>query len=60
MKFDEKGQRQLVANINAVREETGHTRTRISGSKWTMVRWLWDKAHNPREFRVWFKVEMGW
>ena len=60
MKTDFKGWMQMANNINKVRIETNHTHGIIRGADWNTAKYIWEHSKNSKEFREWFKVEMGW
>lgn len=60
MKDDIKSMNKMVKVISKLREETNHPKTRISGMTWLNVKWIWRNSKNPKEFKDWLRIELGW
>lgn len=60
MKDDLQSLEKMKRTIQKLREETNHPRTRISGMTWLDIKWIWRNSKNPREFKDWLRVRLGW
>lgn len=60
MKDDLQSLEKMKKVIMKLREETNRPTTRISSMTWLDIKYLWSISRNPKEFKEWLRVKLGW